>query len=376
MDNLSDQAQSSSPEQPPRSMGRGLSLAHGIIMLLLMVITGMGVYIWMSERQEALLPVESTNQQESSPSASSPLVESDVASEEMAEELETIDPKDVAEPPSLFEVLTVVDAVPDPSSIYLAQYGNNMVVYKSTCMDVETLADLGRTVASYFPSLRTGPPTEADLPYIGFSRGVAGESDATVYTGAIDYRTLESPRRIYTDTSPDCHQSKGLGDKAIFNNDKSELYINLWEGIPEGEDAFVLINHTEIIKVSMPDLSAKKVWDSFAAPMSEDYTGIHRILDMKEKYLIVGQDECTECDIFLPPPRVTVVNSENLEYTLLGPVGEVFVNPETGIVSYQQLELVQISDPGCVPGPSSGCVGDGRSRSYEAVGEIQTAVLP
>lgn len=195
------------------------------------------------------------------------------------------------------------------------------------------------------------------FPYIG--------SGVELYFGDImDLKEIRDLNEIYVDE----REIKGVVDvyQALQNN---KVYATLY--YPQGPESKYEID--EIHQIDTSNMETTKVWEFVRG--SDKYVGQkigggYAIIEnvVQDKYILISISTCKECNAPYWPNSL-LYNIKNQNEKILGVVGNVTIDPQTGTVKYQKVELVDC-------GEEDSCIIESGTKKEVPTGPIITEELP
>ena len=156
---------------------------------------------------------------------------------------------------------------------------------------------------------------------------------------------------------------------------------------PNKKRTFVLFaidkrpNEGVVYEIDTNTLKSKAIFSYGGKNLSEEFDlsyGPAEFINNTKQYVAFKISECIECSMYDESPEepVVIVNTVTYKYKIMGLIGNITINEQEEIFTYQQLKEVEVS---CEERGNVGwCIGKngGSIKEYQPSGEILTESLP
>ena len=156
----------------------------------------------------------------------------------------------------------------------------------------------------------------------------------------------------------------------VFDREKAGLYV----AVTAFDEAWPGGSAIATVYKGLPEApSFRALWFNYIGGASNRYSGyggIARVDQVQGNYMVMSITPCYGCE-HDPVWLVLVYNTTSGAEKVLGEVGNVAIDMERRIVTYQNLAPVQTP---CEPSP--GCSNNGYRTDYEPAGPVLEEALP
>ena len=255
-------------------------------------------------------------------------------------------------------------------SVYIADFNGERVLADRGCLSSDFMLDVFKDDENIVNNINKYDPS--DMVVLHKLSGLFPTSTAAYLN------SLTNPIKIFS--LPGCGNVwYGLEDKQ--NN---KIYLSIYLQIPEGQEGEGQPLEGKVYEVDTKTKESEELFTygrlhaDLHEKLGESY-GPAEFIKSSENYVIFKIGDCIECSNYDPTPfePVIILNTNTLEYKIMGTIGGISFDPSENTFSYQDLNEVE------VPCEGRSIVGCGRefggsqlTTEYQLSGEVKTEPLP